>query len=99
MIADITIFNPATVRETAEMKQGKFGSAPVGIPYVMVSGQLLIDSGKANIKIRPGQPIRYPVITKGKIKLDFGDKKYQWHADLSDEQVKALTQPKKAANK
>ena len=82
MIADITIFNPTTVRETAEMKAGKFGSPPIGIPYVIVSGQVLIDNGKANTKIRPGQPIRYEAITDGEITLDFNDKQYQWHAAL-----------------
>ena len=95
MIADITIFDPAKARETSEMKKGKFGSAPMSIPHVMVNGQLVIDNGKANIKLRPGQAIRYPVITKGKITLEYGDKKYQWHADLTNEQVKRLTQPQK----
>ena len=93
MIADITIFDPATVRETAEMKAGKFGSAPAGMPYVMVNGQLVIDNGAANTDIRPGQPIRYPVITEGEIVLDYNDKQFQWHADLSDEEVEALTEP------
>jgi cytosine/adenosine deaminase-related metal-dependent hydrolase len=90
-IADITIFNPDTVRETSSMKEGKRGSYTKGIPYVMVSGQLVIDKGVANTKVRPGQPIRYEPITEGKIKLSFDDKKYQWHADLSDERTRALT--------
>jgi len=82
MIADITIFDPATVRETSEMKKGKFASAPIGIPYVMVSGVLVIENGEANTDGRPGQPIRYPVITEGKVVLEYDDKKYQWHSDL-----------------
>ena len=78
--ADITMFDPATVRETSEMKAGKFGSAPIGIPYVMVSGKLVIDGGQADTGIRPGQPIRYPLITDGEIVLEYDDAKYQWDA-------------------
>lgn len=87
MIADITIFDPETVRETAEMKQGKFGSAPEGMPHVIVSGVFVIENGEAKIDVRPGQPIRYPVITNGEIVLDFDDKQFQWHADLPSDQV------------
>ena len=58
------------------------GSYTKGIPFVLVSGELIIEDGKANIDKAPGKPIRYEPITEGKIELDFGDKPFQWHADL-----------------
>ena len=82
MIADITIFNPDTIAETATMKAGMRGSYTRGIPHVIVSGQLVIEDGVADTKLRAGKPIRYPVITEGEIELDLGDKPFQWHADL-----------------
>jgi len=84
MVADITIFDPDTIAETSTMKQGERGSFTRGIPFVMVSGQLIIENGVANTDMRVGQPIRYPVITEGEIDLDLNDKQYQWHADLPD---------------
>jgi len=84
MIADITMFNPDTITETATMAEGKHGSSTKGIHYVMINGQLAIENGVANTKIRPGQPIRYEVLPAGELKLeDLADKKYQWHSDLS----------------
>jgi len=82
--AGITIFNPETVRERANMKVGEHGLSPVGIPYVLVGGQVIIDGGRANTDLRPGAPIRYAPITEGEIDLDLNDKQYPWHADLPD---------------
>ena len=84
MIADITIFNPNTIAETATMKAGMRGSYTKGIPHVIVSGQVIIEDGVANTKLRAGKPIRYPVIKAGKIDLDLGDKPFQWHSDLKE---------------
>ncbi len=84
MIADITIFDPDTVTDTATMKQGERGSFTKGIPYVLVNGSVVIDMGEADLALRPGQPIRYAPITKGEIVLDYDDAKYQWDADLKD---------------
>ena len=84
MIADITIFNPETITETSLMKKGMTGSFTKGIPFVLVSGQLIIENGKANVDKAPGQPIRYAPITEGEIVLDLGDKPFQWHADLKE---------------
>jgi hypothetical protein len=84
MIADITIFNPDTIADTSTMKIGERGSYTAGIPYVMVNGQIIIDEGVANTELRAGQPIRYDVITEGKIGdvVDLEDKEFQWHSDL-----------------
>jgi len=86
MIADITIFNPDTVADNADMKIGNRATPPTGIPYVLVSGNFVVRDGKALIGTRPGQPIRYEPITGMEISLDYDDKKYQWHADLPDHQ-------------
>lgn len=84
MIADITIFDPETIAETATMAAGMNGSYTRGIPYVLVSGHVIIDGGEANLDGRPGQPIRYPVITEGEIELTYDDERYQWWADRPD---------------
>lgn len=55
MDADITIFDPATVADRATFQQPTLTSA--GIPYVLVNGQLVIDSGKF-VPGHAGQPIR-----------------------------------------
>lgn len=82
MIADITIFNPKTVRDTADMKIGNRATQPTGIPHVLVSGNFAVRDGKSQLGARLGKPIRYKPITGGKISLSYDDKKYQWHADL-----------------
>lgn len=82
MIADITIFNPKTITETSSMKKGMNGSFTKGIPYVLVSGQIIIDDSVANIDLRPGQPIRYPVIEGDEVDLDLGDKAFSWHSEI-----------------
>ncbi len=84
MIADITIFNPDTIAETATMKAGMRGSYTKGIPHVIVSGQVIIEDGVADTDLRAGKPIRYPVINEGEIDLDLGDKPFQWHSDLKE---------------
>ena len=84
MIADLTLFNPDTIKDNADMVIGNRATAPTGIPYVMVSGALVVDNGKSIIGARPGKPIRYEPI-KGKTPdLDLQDKKFQWHRDLPD---------------
>ncbi len=90
MIADITMFNPETITETSSMKKGMNGSYTKGIPHVMVSGLLVIENGEANTMLRAGKAIRYPVISEGEIKLDYDDKKYQWHSELTKEEIEAL---------
>ncbi len=52
--ADIVIFNPATVRETTTFEKTK--SYPEGIPYTIVNGVVVIDSGK-HTGARPGRPL------------------------------------------
>lgn len=82
MIADITIFDPETIHDRADMVIGNRATAPDGIPHVLVSGSFVVRDGESVMAARPGQPIRYDPITDGEIVLDYDDKAYQWHADL-----------------
>jgi cytosine/adenosine deaminase-related metal-dependent hydrolase len=86
MIADITIFDPATIHDRADMVIGNRSTAPDGIPHVLVSGSFVVRDGQSQIGVRPGKPIRYAPITDGEIVLDYNDKVYQWHANLPDYQ-------------
>lgn len=61
MVADITIFNPDTVRENSTFKLGERALQPTGIPHVIINGKFVMRDGRFDINSRPGQPIRYPV--------------------------------------
>ena len=52
LAADITIFNPQTVRDKATFENPL--QYPVGIPYVIVNGVVVIDKGQHN-GAKPGQ--------------------------------------------
>ncbi len=84
MIADITIFNPETLADNADMKIGNRATPPTGIPHVIVSGQFVVRDGNSILGARPGKPVRYAPISNGDIVIDFDDKRYQWHADLPE---------------
>jgi N-acyl-D-amino-acid deacylase len=57
MKADITIFNPATVRDVSTFVDPTHYSQ--GIEHVLVNGQAVVSGGKIT-EARPGQPIRGP---------------------------------------
>ena len=59
MVADITIFDPETVRENADYLPGTTGLPTTGIPYVLVGGDIVVDDSVVNITNFPGQPIRF----------------------------------------
>ncbi|MCG8453821.1 MAG: hypothetical protein MI717_11640 [Spirochaetales bacterium] len=63
MVADITIFDPETVTDQADFEVGTRPS--MGIPYVLVSGKLVVDEGIAQGNIFPGKAIRYDVREEG----------------------------------
>jgi len=64
-IADLTLFDAANVAPRATYKQGENGLPPVGIPYVIVNGTIVVDKGKV-LPVKPGQSIRFPVEAKGR---------------------------------
>ena len=61
MVADITLFNPKTVRDNADYGPGKNALPPDGIPYVLVNGVITVKDGKIVKSAHAGQPIRFPV--------------------------------------
>ena len=57
-IADITIFDPDTVRDNSDYPVGKAGLPSTGIPYVIVNGTIVVKDSKVLKDVYPGQPIR-----------------------------------------
>jgi len=55
--ADLTIFDPAAVIDKATYEDATIPSA--GIPFVIVNGQVVVDSGKVTAA-RPGRGVRAP---------------------------------------
>ncbi len=64
-VADLTLFNPETVAARATYKAGENGLPPVGIPYVIVNGTIVVKKGDV-LPVKPGQSIRFPVEAKGR---------------------------------
>ena len=64
-VADLTLFDPDKVAPRATYKQGENGLPPVGIPYVIVNGTIVVNKGEV-MPVKPGQPIRFPVESKGR---------------------------------
>ena len=56
--ADLTVFDPATVIDRSTYEDATIPAA--GIPYVIIGGQVVVDSGKVTAA-RPGRAIRAPV--------------------------------------
>ena len=55
MKADVVVFNPDTVQATATFEEPK--QFPLGIDYVFVNGQLVIDNG-VHMGLHPGRALR-----------------------------------------
>ncbi len=53
--ADITIFDPETVRENATMKDG--GLPSTGIPHVLVNGTVVVSDSETVDDVFPGRPV------------------------------------------
>ena len=56
MDADLTIFDPATVKDNATPQMG--GLPSTGIPYVVVNGTIVVKDSKVLQGVYPGRPIR-----------------------------------------
>ena len=61
-VADITIFDPATVTDNSSFDQGKNSLPSTGIPYVIVNGTVVVKDSKVLKDVYPGQPIRNAVL-------------------------------------
>ncbi len=57
LVADLVLFDPATVADRATYDDPR--RAPVGIPYVIVGGELVLDEGMRTDAL-PGRAIRRP---------------------------------------
>lgn len=57
--ADITVFDPKTVKDNSTMKDG--GLPSTGIPYVVVNGTVVVKDSKVLKGVYPGKAIRRPV--------------------------------------
>lgn len=57
--ADITLFNPETVTDNSTLKQP--GLPSTGIPYVVVSGTVIVEDSKVLEGVFPGKAIRNSV--------------------------------------
>jgi len=67
MVADITMFDPKTVKDNATYEKGTIPST--GIPYVVVNGVIVVkDSKNMPDTVNPGQPIRFEPVTQSKFK-------------------------------
>ncbi|NJN05397.1 MAG: aminoacylase, partial [Rhodobacteraceae bacterium] len=64
-VADLTIFDPEKVAPRASYKVGENGLPPVGIPYVVVGGKIVVRDSKVQ-NVNAGQPIRFPIEDKGR---------------------------------
>ena len=59
--ADITIFDPDTVRDNSSLDKGKNAQPTTGIPYVVVNGTVVVKDSKVLAGVYPGRPIRAKV--------------------------------------
>jgi hypothetical protein len=64
-VADFAIFDPEKVAPRASYKLGENGLPPVGMPYVVVNGTIVVKDSEV-LDVRPGQSIRFPVEAKGR---------------------------------
>lgn len=55
MWADVVVFDPATIRDTATYRQPK--SYPVGVQWVLVNGEMVVEGGR-HTGARPGRVLR-----------------------------------------
>ena len=60
-VADITIFDPRTVKENSGPEIGKNSLPSTGIPYVIVNGTVVVDDSKVQ-RVAPGVAIRNAVV-------------------------------------
>lgn len=56
--ADITVFDPDTVRDNSSLDPGKNAAPSTGIPYVVVNGTIVVKDSDVLKGVFPGQPIR-----------------------------------------
>lgn len=78
MAADIVIFDPKTVKEGSDYRAGTNGLPSLGMPHVLVNGQLVKKDNKAT-DVMAGLPVRFPVEDKGR---HIDAKQEQWKDEM-----------------
>jgi N-acyl-D-amino-acid deacylase len=63
MAADVTVFDPAAIRDVATFQDPMHYS--VGVRFVLVNGRFVVDGGRITDE-RPGRPLRGPGYRRGK---------------------------------
>ena len=58
--ADITVFDPDTIKQVATPANG--ASPSTGIPYVVVNGTIVVKNSKVLKNVFPGKPVRNAVL-------------------------------------
>ena len=56
--ADLVLFDPHTVADRATYREPTL--PPIGIPYVIVNGTIVVRNGRIVPRELPGRPIRAP---------------------------------------
>ena len=64
-VADLTLFDADKVSPRATYKAGQNGLPPVGMPYVVVGGKIVVKNSVVQ-DVKAGQAIRFPVEDKGR---------------------------------
>jgi len=82
-IADLTLFDPATVGPRATYKSGENGLPSAGIPWVIVNGTVVVRDSVVQ-PVKPGQPIRFPVSAEGRFE------RVEWSKWLDDNTTMSL---------
>ena len=78
MVADITIFDPETIRDNSTYAKGTIPSS--GIPHVIVNGVVIMKDSEPLKGVNPGQPIRFPVEENGRF-TDISVE--EWHKEYA----------------
>jgi N-acyl-D-aspartate/D-glutamate deacylase len=59
MDADLTVFDPNTISDRSTVDYP--AQTSVGVRYLVVNGQLLIEDGEMDLTLFPGKPVRRDV--------------------------------------
>lgn len=56
--ADLVVFSPEQITDRSSYAEPAL--APEGIPFVLVNGVVVVDSGRVVVGVAPGRPVRAP---------------------------------------
>jgi hypothetical protein len=82
MVADITIFDPETLKDNATFAKGTLPST--GIPHAIVNGVIVMKDQEPLKGVNPGQPIRFEPVASKFVPLTLEGWTKQFHAVPQD---------------